>query len=420
MPIILHVDFNSFFASVEQQANPFLRGKAIGIAGKGRASMDGRAHDVSQFRFERSVITTASREAKKLGVKTAMSTFEAKQIVPDLQIIPGDPRKYAEITKRFLAILREHTDAVEQFSADEAFADITVSAKDYFGAIMLAQVIRDDIKKICGEYCTASIGIGPNKLIAKLAGESVKPNGLTVVQPHEVEDFVLTRKLEDICGIGHRIAKRLKNLSIESIADLRATPKPILLMHFKSYGNFLYDAARGKGSNAILAEPQPEKSIGHSYTFPENLDTEIELQTNLLALCDKVSWRLRRAKAVGGTIAVFARYADFTGVSTIRRLHIPLWNGLDIYKCAWQILEDIRDPHCSVRLLGVSISGLEHIPIPTSLFKKDQKILATIQALDRLQERYGGHIWQRANALGTFMAERVSGWHYDHELLEAK
>ncbi|MCR4311881.1 MAG: hypothetical protein NUV56_01220, partial [Candidatus Uhrbacteria bacterium] len=152
--IIFHLDFNSFFASVEQQANPFLRGKAIAVAGKGKESIDiAKAHvghervNLHDLRFRRSVVTTASREAKQRGVKTAMATWEALSICPELIVIPGDPQKYSEITNRFLAILRRYGDKVELFSADEAFVDATMAAGDWMGAIILAQRIRDDIRR---------------------------------------------------------------------------------------------------------------------------------------------------------------------------------------------------------------------------------------------------------------------------------
>ncbi|MFA6522736.1 MAG: DNA polymerase IV [Patescibacteria group bacterium] len=420
MKIIMHIDFNSFFASVEQQANPFLRGKPIAVAGKGRNNMDGKPQDVSALRYERSIVTTASREAKKLGIKTAMSTIEAKQMIPNLEIIPGDPRKYAEITKRFLAILRRYADSVEQFSADEAFADVTCAAQDYFGAVMLAQLIRDDVAKECGAYCTASIGIGPNKLIAKLAGESVKPSGLTVVRPEEVEAFVLTRELQDICGIGPRTAAHLKELGIESTAKLRETPRSTLVHHFKSYGHFLYNASRGLGPDEVQYERVPEKSIGHSYTFPYDLETDIELQTNLLALCDKVAWRLRKGNFVGSVVSVYVRYHGFSGNGAHRKISVPISDGLELYKNAWTILQEIRDVHAPVRLLGVSLSSLVRMHAPSSLFRKDQKTAETIQALDTLQTRYGAGIWQRASTLKTVMLERIGGWHYDHELSESR
>ena len=422
--IILHLDFNSYFASVEQQANPFLRGKAIAVAGKSKHSIDVSKADklktrfnVDQSRLHRTVITTASREAKKLGVKTAMSSLEARRMVPELIIIPGDPKKYSEVTARFLAILRRYADAVEQFSTDEAFADITYAAQEYFGATMIAQRIRNDIKQEIGEVCTVSIGIAPNKLVAKLAGESVKPNGLTVVRPEHVELFVTQQPLEAVCGIGSRIEHRLNALGISSIASLQEASMETLRNEFKEHtADFLYGALHGMGDDDVCDIAADPKSVGHSYTFPHDLESPLEMQINLLALCDKVAWRMRRDGFVATEISVYARYSDFGGAYSTKRVRDPMEDGLSLYKTAWTLLESIRHPHERVRLLGVSARGLLKTEQPRSLFKKDEKMHLTLRALDTIQERYGSGIWSRAATMKTDFKERISGWHYDHEV----
>ncbi|MBI5369754.1 DNA polymerase IV [Candidatus Uhrbacteria bacterium] len=213
--IILHIDMNSYFASVEQQANPFLRGKPIGITGKHQ---------------ERSIIATASIEAKRLGVKTAMSTWEAKQICPSLILYPGDPEKYSDITRRFNATYREFTDRVESFSVDESFLDLSERTPDYFGAACIALTIRQRLKEELGEYITASIGIAPNKLMAKLSSESVKPNGLTVTPPQQVLNLLDRSALQDLCGIGPCIEQRLNALGIFTFKQLRTFSLPIGLL----------------------------------------------------------------------------------------------------------------------------------------------------------------------------------------------
>lgn len=419
--IILHLDFNSFFASIEQQANPFLRGKAIAVAGKGRHSIDvSSAHKgqarirIDQLREQRSVVTTASREAKALGVKTAMGTWEARKICPELLVIPGDPKKYGEITKRFFNILTRYADAVELASTDEAFADITVAAEDYFGATLIAQRIRRDIAQQCGEYATVSIGIANNKLLAKLASESVKPNGLTVVPPHQALDFVLTRPLQDFCGIGPRIAKHLERLGVTSTETLRKMPLNVLRDEFKSYGNFLYAAARGLGDDHVNDANDLPKSIGNSYTFPANLFDEHEIHSNLLALADRVSWRMRQHRVAATHLSVYARYGDFTGTGCGKQERDPFVSGLQLADIAWGLLWPNLDTGRGVRLLGLSASGLQSLTVP--LLTADQKLHQALRALDAITEKYGSGTWQRAGTMKTFFKERVSGWHYDHEL----
>lgn len=419
----MHIDFNSFFASVEQQANPFLRGKAIAVGGKSKNSVDiARAHlenhryDIeNSLQLERTVITTASREAKARGIKTAMSSIEAKRICPDLILIPGDPHKYSKITNTFLKILRRHCDAVEQFSTDEAFTDITIAAGDYFGAVMLAQLIRSDIKKECGVACTASIGIAPNKIVAKLASESVKPSGLTSVMPDEVEDFVQTKALQDVCGIGPRIEKRLNAMGISSMTSLKETTLEKLVAEFKSYAHFLYSVSRGLGDDHIDDQDAPPKSIGHSYTYPYDLTESADIKKHLLALADRVAWRMRRKGFIGTNLSVYVRYKGFGSMGVQKKYREPMEDGLQIYKNSWHLIDQIRDPNIPIRLLGISMSGLLATRMPSALFPKDKKMHQILNALDLIQSKFGSGAWQRAATVGSIFKERTSGWHYDHE-----
>lgn len=404
--IILHIDFNSFFASVEQQANPFLRGQAIAVAGKGF----GKA-------VERSVITTASREAKLRGIKTAMSTWEARKIIPNLLILPGDPQKYSEITARMLAILRSYADAVEQFSTDEAFADITcASGGDYLGATFLGEKIRRDLKRECGAACTASIGIAGNRLLAKLASESHKPNGFTVVPPEDALDFAASRPLAEFCGIGPRVEKHLERIGVTSIINLRTLPLERLLQEFKSYGQFLFDAARGQGSDIVLNDELDPKSVGHSYTFPFSLRTKEEVQKNLLAIADRVAWRMRKHGFVSTHLTVYARYDDFSGVGASRMHRTPLYDGLDMTKNALALFEPLLDLNRGIRLMGISTSGLVRLAGAAPVLENESRKQKVLLSLDKITEKYGNGTWQRVSTMDTKFKERVSGWHYDHEV----
>lgn len=410
----MHIDFNSYFASVEQQANPHLRGKAIAIAGKAPPkNADSHAmHDA----LRRSVVTTASREAKARGVKTGMPTWEAKKFCPELIVIPGDPQKYSDLTNRLLAVCKKHADVLQQFSTDEVFLDITRAAQNYFGASMMALIIRRDLRAACGEICTVSIGIAPNKLVAKLAGESIKPNGLTVVRPEEVEDFVKSRPLKDFCGLGPRIEKRLEVLGVTSVETLRALPRALLVELFKQYGDWLADAAQGVSHDPVTADNgEPPKSIGHSYTFPNDLTTAHDVRKNLIALSDRVGIRLRRQGLVATRISAYVRYGNFTSDGHAKLLGEPIADGLDIGKNAWALLAPRLDLHRGVRLLGVSVSELRTAELSTSLFRKDRKMQKVIKALDNVHNRFGTDSWKRGTTLQTAFRDRTSGWHYDHE-----
>lgn len=423
--IILHMDFNSYFASVEQQANPRLRGQPIAVAGKGRDSLNASGanetlyhrQSLQSLQHRRSVVTTASKEAKRRGVKTAMSTFEAKKVCPELIIIPGDPFKYSEITKRFLKVLRQHADTVEQFSTDEAFADITVSSGgDYFGATILAQRIKNDVRKACGLACAVSIGIAPNKLVAKLASESMKPDGLTVIPPTEVSDFVLKQSLSAFAGIGFRIERHLEHIGATSVATLRNIPLSVLLAEFKSYGHFLFQAARGMGDDLVRDTSSDQQiSYGHSYTFPYNLHEPTEIRRNLLALCDRVCWRMRRSQQVATHLQVYARSAEMQGCGGGKHLKEPVADGGELLENAWNILKDKLPFHEGVRLVGISVSGLWNLKGNRSLLPVYKKKERATEALDGLAERYGFGVCRRASTLGTTFHARTSGWHYDHD-----
>lgn len=406
MAIILHIDFNSYFASVEQQANPFLRGKPLAVGGKGRGP--GGSH--------RSVVTTASREAKQMGVKTGMATWEAKRICPTLIMLPGDPQKYSEITHRMVAICTKYADQLELFSTDEAFLDITCSAQDYFGATLLAQTIRWELRTTCGSICTASIGIAPNKLVAKLASESMKPNGLTVVLPEHVEAFVRTRPLRDFCGIGPRIEHQLAELGVTSIDTLRAMPREALASLFQQYGHWLADAAYGQGTALLEDDDAPAKSIGHSYTFPADLLTPDDVYKHLLALADRVAWRMRRDHRAALRVSAYVRYGDFGSAGQDRLLREPLEDGLDIGTNAWQLLAPHLDYARGIRLLGVTVSEFRPRSNQQSLLGKSDNMRNALYALDMVQTKFGQDAWRRGRTLDTVFRERTSGWHYDHEL----
>lgn len=399
--IILHIDMNSYFASVEQQANPFLRGKPIGITGKQQ---------------ERSVVATASIEAKKLGVKTAMATWEAKKICPQLIFISGDPEKYSEITHRFNKIFTKFSDRIEPFSVDESFLDITKQAKDWFGAICLAQSLRERLKEECGNYITASIGIAENKLLAKLSSECVKPNGITLTRPEDAITRLNSMKLDDVCGIGPRICERLNQLGITNFKRLREFPLKELVDEFNSYGFWLHEAAFGRDTAELCVEEQYPKSIGHSYTLPKDTFDETIMKRYLLGMCEKVAWRLRRDGFVARSVSTFVRYDNFSENRKQLVFTEPIADGFVLYKIAWKLIDSVRDHTKPIRLLGITASHLSRSYQTIPLFKKEQKMVSVLSALDNLQYRYGDRAWTRASLLPIEFKIRSSGLRYDHEM----
>ena len=218
MKIVLHIDFNSYFATVEQQANPRLRGKPIGVTGGDR--------------LKRTVIGAASVEAKRFGVKTGMQLHEAKILCPEIIFVPGDSDKYLECTKKFINILKDYSPYLEVFSIDEVFLELP---SEWGCAVKIAEEVKQRIKQEIGEWITCSVGISYNKLMAKLAGSLYKPNGLVIIEDEESAKWVLDRvELDEICGIGSRIKKRLLNTGITNFSTLRKASKKDLVVEFKS------------------------------------------------------------------------------------------------------------------------------------------------------------------------------------------
>ncbi|MBI3486194.1 DNA polymerase IV [Candidatus Daviesbacteria bacterium] len=423
MKTILHIDFNSYFATVEQQANPRLRGKPIGVTGGDRDS--------------RTVVGAASIEAKARGVKTGMSLPEALKLCPELILVRGDSEKYLECTKRFLNILKDYSPNLEVFSIDEVFLElpsdgsgscrsgisgasslVTTSLRSTpetshsappLALLNIALEIKNKIRKEVGEWISCSIGISYNKVMAKFAGSLFKPNGLAIIADEEAAMKVLDQvDLDEICGIGFRVKKRLNNLGIFSFAQLRKVPLASLLAAFKSYGQFLYDISRGINYSPITPfyEKAEVKSIGHRHTLSHDTNDEIEIKQTLLKLTELVARRLRAKKLAGKTVSCWYRsafdlnYFKLTGnkfKSDGMQVTISLiQDGLEIFNRAWKIFQTVWQKE-SIRMIGVSISNLKPENPKNLTFLEDKlRQEKIIQALDNINDRYGEFTLQRA------------------------
>ena len=302
MKTILHIDFDSYFASCEQQFNPKLRGKPIGVT-----AQNGRT-----------AIIAASREAKKLGVKSPSRTFDALEKVPYMIFVPAHFERYWEITQKFLDICKDYSPYVELFSLDEVFMDIT-STQNLFGdKYQLINKIEERIKNEIGEFITVSVGISHYKLLAKLGSGINKPNGLLEITPLNLEEIYSRIKLTDLCGIGARIEKRLNRIGIYTPLELRDAPVNILLNEFKNIeGHFLKNLGLGEDDSAVIPyySQTQTKSIGRNYSLPKNEYNRRIVFQNVYELCEEVSIKLRRlskkAKTVwiylGGSVSTHAR-----------------------------------------------------------------------------------------------------------------
>lgn len=406
MRSILHIDFNSYFASVEQQANPRLRGKPVGVTGGDR--------------MKRTVLGAASVEAKKFGVKTGMQIWEAKKLCPQIILVPGDSDKYLETTKRFLNIIKDYSPCVEVFSIDECFLELKIENGQWTikKTIRIAEEIKKRIKEEIGDWITCSIGISYNKLMAKLAGSLQKPDGLVVIPDQKEAIRVLdTVELDEICGIGPRIKKRLNNIGVFSFAQLRQVPLKALLASFKSYGQILYNMSRGIDESPIIPfyEKEKVKSIGHRHTIDHDTDDPQEIKQILLKLTELVGRRLRAKNLVGKTVhcwyrlgtqgVAFGGWQGFSGDGM--QTTVPYTNdGLEIFKAAWKIFHQIWDKN-KIRMLGVSVSNLKlQTPQTLSLLPETKRQEAIIKTLDKINDKYGEFTLQRGILLGSTQISR--------------
>lgn len=394
--LILHIDMDSYFATCEQQANPFLRGKPIAVSGHPQM---------------RTVIAAASREAKKYGVKTGMSLPEAKNLCPDLIFVLGDPEKYVNLTKRSHSVFLSYTDQVEVFSIDEVFMDVTDIAIRHGGAKAIALEIKKRFRQELGEWMSCSVGIAPNKLMAKVASELEKPDGLVEITEQNLPDILSKLELTDFCGIGKRIEARLALLGIKTVADLQKAPIDLLIREFGVYGEKLRQMSFGQDSSPVKTfyETEDNKSYGHQFTLAQNTLDREEIERVLLKLSEKTARRARSDNLSGRTVRLFLRFSDFSHLSRQITLNYATDNGYDIFKAVNSILKNTRLPK-PVRLIGVSISNMQK-PVQLPLLPDLKKELGLTKSLDTINDRYGEFTIQRCRLLNIKkMLKNIAGY----------
>jgi len=370
--VILHIDMNAFFASVEQVANPKLRGRPIVVVGSDH----------------RTVITTASYEARAFGVKTGMTIPEAKKLCRDLILVIGDNRKYTTANARMLDVFYRYTPAVEVFSIDEAFLDVTGSMKLFGSGEEIARRIKDDIKREVGITC--SVGVAPNKLLAKLASDMMKPDGLTVIAPGRVDEVMEDLPVGELCGIGPSLTGTLAAMGIKTCGELGRSSPSALRTRFGIIGERLRLMGLGVDESEVspVDEEAEARSVGHSMTLRADTGDKEELSMHLLHLSEKVGRRMRRNGYLGNTVTLTLRYSDFRTFSQSMRFRKPVNDGMDVYLLAMKLLTPMRLA-MKVRLIGVSVSGIIKDPMQVSLFEDDRKRAAVTSAMDDINDRYG-------------------------------
>lgn len=442
--IILHIDMNSYFASVEQQARPSLRGKPIGVVGSSnpsfaKATEDGRIEILKQGSPKRTIIAAASVEAKKFGVKTGTQLYEAKRLCPQIILVGADCVRYEAVTRQFLQIFISKTPLVEIFSIDEAFLDLTDSAKSFKEAAQIAQDIKEQMKEKIGSFIKCSIGIAQNKFMAKLAGEAHKPDGLTVVLPGEEIEFINRFELTDACGIGSRTELHLNTLGIHTFEDLRAMRQTDLTLIFNSYGLRLYNMARGIDFSPVLPyflRPKA-KSISRSKTLPTDTWDKTLIAKMILSFCQNITAELRDKKLLAGGVGVYLRYKDFTGAGQDKAIKTQTKDTIVLYKNALSVLGNIlstpNGPHyakatrgaqasfCSnlrkpVRKIGIWAGRLTDDPRQELLFEDYKKPLILENVADCLNKKYGSTILKRAALVNLGFSGRAPSFGFKRDI----
>lgn len=341
--VIIHVDMDAFFAAIEQRDNPELRGRPVVV---GADPQDGEG---------RGVVSTCSYEAREYGIHSAQPISRAYRLCPDAVFLPVNGEKYSRESKRIRRIFREFTPQVQPISIDEAFLDVTGSLRLFGGKRALAEKLRQRIEEETG--LTASLGVAPNKLVAKIASDLEKPRGLVSVEPDEVEEMLRPLPVKVLPGVGPKTQAALARLGITKIADLADYPKEQLQSRFGDHGESLWRKAHGIDRSPVTTGGEA-KSVGHEHTFGVDTDDWQEVRATLMWLCEKTARRLRKAEKTGFTVTTKIRFEDFTTLTRQQTLERPVREATEIYAAAVQNLQEGYESGRKLRLVGVTVSGL--------------------------------------------------------------
>ena len=368
---IIHVDMDAFYASVEQHDEPAFRGRPVIVGGLGR----------------RGVVAAASYEARVFGVRSAMPMARARRLCPDAVYLASRMERYREVSADLFAVFHELTPLVEGISIDEAWLDVTAS-RALFGDIeamgwWLKRTIRQRTALV------ASIGMAPNKFLAKLASDHGKPDGFCHITAAAARAFLSPLPVGRLWGIGPRAAERLRASGLETVGDVAESSEAELSSLLGRSTRHFQALARGLDDREVVPG-RPEKSISHEQTFEHDIRATDEMQRKLLALAEGVGGRLRRKRLCGATVTVKIRTGSWQTYTRSRTLAQATSSTREIHRCAVALLEAWRRDHPAdgVRLLGVGVSGLEHAAQVALFEPKDGSVDAT---LDHIRQRFGGN-----------------------------
>ncbi len=391
--LIVHLDMNSFFASVEQQANVHWRGRPLGVC-------------AYLHRF--GCVIAASVEAKRLGMKVRMTVDEAKRVCPEAVFVENDPPKYRAVSSAVFSLCRELTDRVEPYSIDEAFLDLTGWYRDAAEASWALTKLRRRMRDEIGDWLRCSIGIAPTRFLAKTASDIKKPNGLTIITLENLDDTLSKLQLESVCGIGRRTRRHLERLGLFTLMDVKRAPIERLMQALGKQGFFLWCRLHGLEYEAVhTLEASPPKSIGHSYCVPRRVNQEGNVIAVLVRLTERAGRRLRRHGLFAGKVSVVLgfRAPDWKGPKGLfwnpfvqqsggsanyTNLSEPASDSFALVRSACRLMEEMWHGQ-DVDFMAVTLSDLTQ-PVPQGVFvsmSKDTRHHRLSSAIDLVRDRYG-------------------------------
>jgi len=378
---ILHVDMDAFFASVEQRDRPELRGRPVLVG-----------HSPGK----RGVVAAASYEARRFGCRSAMPMAQALRLCPEAVVLPPRGARYAEISAQILAILERFTPLVEPLSIDEAFLDVTGCTALFGPAEQIARTIKQQIRE--ATQLTASVGVAPNKFLAKLASDLHKPDGLVVVQAEAVQAFLDPLPITRLWGVGKATLRHFENMGVRTFADARRLSLEALRQRFGELGEQFYRLVRGIDDRPVVPDREA-KSISHEVTFPTDIDDYACLREVLLDQADQVARRLRRHGLLARTVTLKIRKADFTTLTRRRTLHEPT-DRTDVFcRVACELFDAWSRRHPpAVRLIGMGVAQLRPAAgRQLALFgeEESQRRRRLDHIIDQIRDRFGDDVISR-------------------------
>ena len=383
---ILHVDMDAFFASIEQREHPEFIGKPL-IVGADPKKGKGRG-----------VVSTCSYEARKYGIHSAMPITEAYKLCPQGIYVQPNGSLYTQVSKDIFKLFYEFTDLVEPLSIDEAFLDISGCIKLFGSEKRIAEKLKYRIYQ--EQAITASVGVAPNKFLAKIASDLEKPDGLVIVKQKDIEAFLNPLPLARLWGAGKKTIEKMNYIGIYTIGDLSRLPLDVLEKKFGKFGKHFYMLSHGIDEREVFPEHQV-KSVSNEITFSEDIRDLNVLQKTLLQLSEKVGYRLRKKNLSGRTIHLKLRYQGFETTTRNRTLPKNTANTDDIYKVVKALFEKNYDKARKVRLLGVGVSGFQTVENKQlSIFDKIDDPKSELDAVeDLVRQKFGKNSISRAEGL---------------------